>query len=100
MQGSPRWVGTAWRAAAVVAGVALAVGVVVALALGSCFDGGGFCANDFDQSNREAFYSAVAMSVGVGPLLVVPFTRRWWALVAASAAGVAVTAAAVALLWP
>lgn len=67
-----------WRLIALVAAAVLALAVYVGLSV------------------AENPYVALAASIGVGPLLVLPMTRRLVWLVLAGVAGVALTAA---LMW-
>lgn len=74
--------------------------VIVGLALGGCHSAGGFCSGEFDQANRDAFYSALAASLPIGPLLIAVFSRKTSHLVIAAAIGFAITCGLVVSLWP
>lgn len=92
--------GAAWRIAAFLAGLFLAFVTYIGLIFGACFEGGGLCSGDFDDTNREAFYTAMTTAVLVGPLLVVPFTRKWRWLAGAAALTLGLTVALAIALWP
>lgn len=97
---NPRKRSLIWKGLSLLGGVGLLAVVIFGLAIGSCHSQGGFCSGEFDQGNRDAFYSALVASVGVGPLLLVPFARKIPWLIAAALAGFGLTLALVMSLWP
>lgn len=92
--------GIAWRLASFVAGAVLGFVVFLGIALGACHGGGGFCSGEFGAAHVEAFTSALVASVFVGPLLVLPFTRRRSRILVSGLAGFAVTGVIVLIAWP
>lgn len=80
-----------WAVAAVLLALLLLAGAVVAFALGTCHDAGGFCSEPFGQVHVESYATAAvlaALGVLVGASAV---TLRFSMLVSLVAAGAVVT---------
>lgn len=94
------WRNLAWRVAALLGAAFLLAGVIVSLFVGSCGFAPAGCSTTLSDVGREDFSAALNLSVGVGPLLLLPFTRDLVRLLVAGSVSFGATLAVIVLLWP
>ena len=100
LQIQSNWYSYAWRAASLLAGVGLFFVVLFSLSFGTCHSVSGICSGEFGQENRDAFYTALFVSIAVGPLFVLPFTRKPRWLLLSALASLLATGVVVLIFWP
>lgn len=70
--------GAIWRVAVAACAVAVAVGGAALIALGTCHDGGGFCAESFSSTHISLYAVGVTLVSSAAAVLARTVTRRRW----------------------